>query len=121
MKTIALALFMSVVCCSAAIAADQAVVETPLRDPWVPPQLKRAGPPPPETQGAALRAQVERKLRAGFDAADVEGQGSLTREQAQNAGLGFIAKHFERIDAGHTGRVTFDEYLNYLRSQGAQL
>jgi uncharacterized protein YcgL (UPF0745 family) len=32
---------------------------------WVPPQLAKSYSPP--THGAELRAQVERKLRAGFD------------------------------------------------------
>jgi len=120
-KRTLLALLLGTALTSSALAADQAIVETPLRDPWVPPETKRAAAPAPETQGEALRAQVERKLRASFDAADVEGRGSLTRDQAQRGGLGFIAKHFDLIDTGHTGRVTFDDYLNYLRAQGARL
>jgi hypothetical protein len=121
MKSAFLALVLGAAMTSAALGAEQAIVETPLRDPWVPPETKRAAVPAPETQGEALRAQVERKLRASFDAADVEGRGSLTRDQAQRGGLGFIAKHFDRIDTGHTGRVTVDGYLNYLRAQGARL
>ena len=99
--------------------------ETLLRDPWVPPEViaKRAsaqGLQQPSS-GAELQAQVERKLRAGFDAADVEQRGSITREQAKSAGLGLIAREFERIDAARTGRVTFEDYKRYLRARGAAL
>ena len=105
---------------AAAITADAATVETPMLDPWVPPALRKAAPRPP-VDGVELKALVERKLRASFDAADVAGAGSLTREQASAAGLGFVVKHFERIDAGGTGRVTFDDLKRYLRAQGADI
>ena len=93
-------------------------METPILDPWVPPSLRKAAPRPP-AEGVELKAQVERKLRASFDAADVAGAGSLTREQAGAAGLGFVVKNFDRIDAAGTGRVTFDELTRHLRAQGA--
>jgi Ca2+-binding EF-hand superfamily protein len=72
------------------------------------------------TQGAALAAQVERKLHASFQAADSAGTGRITREQARAAGLGTVAEHFDRIDAQHTGTVSFDEVRRYLKSQGAR-
>ncbi len=58
---------------AAAAESPPATIERPMRDPWVPPELRKPAPAPP-TQGAALRAQVERKLKAGFDAADVKPQ-----------------------------------------------
>src|SRR5882757_10018482 len=67
--------------------------EQPLRDPWVPPESRKPSTAPP-TEGAALRAQVERKLKKAFDAADVSHTGSLTRQQANAAGLGLVARHF---------------------------
>jgi hypothetical protein len=105
-----------------AFAAESppAAAQRPLRDPWVPPE-SRQPPTAPATQGAALRAQVERKLKHDFDAADVTGTGTLTREQAQAAGLGYIAKHFDQIDRSKSGVVRFDDVKRYLRERGAQL
>ena len=96
-----------------------------LRDPWVPDAVKakklNAAPEEHATQGAALRAQVERKLRASFDSADVEGRGSITLAQARAAGLGRIARDFDQIDALGAGRITFDDYKRHLRARGAAL
>ena len=99
--------------------------ELPLRDPWVPDAVKtkraNAFAEGPATRGAALQAQVQRKLRDSFDAADVEGQGSITLSQARAAGLGLIAREFERIDVTRSGRITFDDYLRFLRARGAAI
>jgi hypothetical protein len=97
-----------------------ATIETTIRDPWVPPAL-RTPAPTPAPQGAALRAQVERKLRAGFDAADVSRVGTVTRGQARAAGLGYIVKHFDEIDRQRAGAVSFDDVKRFLRTRGAQL
>jgi hypothetical protein len=105
---------------SVAFAAAGQTMQTPMLDPWVPPTLRKAVPRQP-AEGTALKAQVERKLRASFDAADVAGAGSLTREQASAAGLGFVVKNFDQIDATGAGRVTFDDLKRYLRAQGADL
>ena len=103
-----------------ALSATAQTMETPMLDPWVPPTLRKAAPRPP-AGGDALKAEVERKLRADFDAADVEHAGTLTREQARAGGLGYIVKGFERIDAAGTGRVAFDDVKRYLRANGANL
>jgi hypothetical protein len=95
------------------------VSSTPLRDPWVPPALRKPSTAAP-SQGADLRAQTERKLKAGFDAA-AGSAGTLTRDQASAAGLGFIAKHYDEIDQGHTGAVRFADVKRFLQSRGAQL
>jgi hypothetical protein len=110
--TVALALLL-------AVPAAPAQSQAELRDPWIPPALRAVTPAAPTT-GAALQAQVERKLRARFDAADVEGTGALTREQARAAGLGLVANNFDRIDVGRTGKVTFEDLKRYLRSRGAR-
>jgi len=91
-----------------------------LRDPWVPEHARKASSAPP-TEGAALRAQVEAKLRAAFDAADTKRRGTLTRDEAKAAGLGYVAEHFERIDTRKSGRVSFDDVKRYLRARGAAL
>ena len=112
--------WIGALCAALSLAAAAAEMETPMLDPWVPPHLRKAAPRPPAA-GADLKAAVERKLRASFDAADTAAAGSVTREQAQAAGLGFVVKNFDRIDAGGTGRVTFDDLKRYLRAQGADL
>ena len=103
-----------------AIAADPppAVTETPMRDPWVPPEARKPSTTPP-ARGAELRAQAERKLAASFDAADVDHTGTLTRAQAQAAGLGFIARHFDDIDVRRSGVIRFDDVARYLDQRRA--
>ena len=88
-------------------------IEVPVRDPWVPPEVRaKVTKPPPETQGAELQAQVDRKLRARFDA--IAKDGKLSREQARAGGLGAIAERFDAIDTAGRGYVTYDEYRRYL-------
>jgi len=105
---------------AATAQSPPATIETTIRDPWVPPEL-RTPAPTPAPQGAALRAQVERKLKAGFDAADVNRSGTVTRDQARAAGLGYIVKHFDDIDRQRAGAVSFDDVKRFLRARGAQL
>jgi hypothetical protein len=114
---------LSLLCAaSSTLAADSppAVVETPMLDPWVAPHARKPSTAAP-TQGAELRVEVERKLKQGFDAADVRRQGTITREQARAAGLGYVAEHFDEIDRARAGSVRFDDVKRYLRERGAQL
>ena len=98
--------------------AQGAAAELPMLDPWVPPAVRakaaaeaRAEP----TEGAALRSQVEAKLKARFDAAAGQG-GALTREQAAARGLGAVARDFDAIDRRGAGRVSFEDYRRFLRA-----
>jgi len=118
MRTFALALGMGL--CVLVAHAGEGHSAGPLRGPWVPQSARVEGPPPPETRGEALRAQVERKLQATFAAADTEGRGSITREQARAANLGLVADNFDQIDHGRTGRVSFEDLKRYLRQRGAR-
>jgi hypothetical protein len=102
-----------------AVAGDGPAVG-PLRDPWVPPAARAQPRTHEETRGEALRGQVENKLRESFAAADTQGQGSITREQARAANLGVVADNFDAIDEARTGRVTFDDLKRFLRSRGAK-
>ena len=97
-----------------------AEAQTPMLDPWVPPAI-RGGKAAIPSQGAALQEQVDGKLRAHFAAADVKGTGTLTRAQAQAAGLVFIVNHFDRIDQRKVGVVNFDEVIYFLRQRESQL
>ncbi len=103
-------------------AADVAllppVAEQPLRDPWVPPAAQPSSVPAP-AEGAALRAQVERKLKAAFDSADTDGSGAITRAQAEAHGLGYIVNNFDAIDQRHAGVVTFDDVRAFMQRRAA--
>jgi hypothetical protein len=89
-------------------------------DPCVPPSVAKSIPVDrTPTQGAALRAEVEQRLRAPFDAAAV--QGLLTREQARAAGLGHIATNFDAIDREGRGAIRFEDYKRFLKERGAAL
>lgn len=95
-------------------------LQAPLCDPCLPPALRNVTPAAP-TEGAALQAQVERKLRQRFDAADVAKRGALTREEARAGGLGRVANDFDRIDTAGRGSVTFEDVKRYLRERGGKL
>lgn len=56
------------------------------------------------------------KHKARFMAADTNGDGALTREEADTAGLHRIVKYFDRLDANGDGKVTRDEMRSRLRS-----
>ena len=103
-------------------AADNppASAQTPMRDPWVPPDARKPSTAP-STTGAALREQVERKLKRAFDEADTGHTGALTREQAKAHGLGYISDHWDEIDRRNSGVVRFDDVKRFLRERGAKL
>ena len=102
-------------------AADPApaVIETPHRDPWVPPSALPATPAVPTT-GAQLRAQAEQTLAAAFAAADTAHKGTLTLAEARAAGLGFVARHFDEIDTARAGAVSFDDVSRFLARREAK-
>jgi hypothetical protein len=89
-------------------------------DPCVPPSVAKSMPVGrTPTQGTALRAEVEQRLRAPFDAAAREGM--LTREQARAAGLGHITANFDAIDREGRGAIRFEDYKRFLKERGAAL
>lgn len=93
-------------------AAGAAAAQAPIsNDAMVPPAL-RVRPAEPPATGAALRAQALAKLEAQFRAADADNNGSLSVEEAK--GFGFVARHFDAIDVGGRGAVTFDDLRAYL-------
>jgi hypothetical protein len=99
--------------------AGDGKAEVPMRDPWVPPQVRASAASAPQTRGAALHVQVEAKLKQSFDAADTDHSGSITREQAKAANLGVVANHFDQIDTAGTGRVSFEDVKRFLKKRGA--
>ncbi|VWC09480.1 2-oxoglutarate dehydrogenase [Burkholderia pseudomultivorans] len=97
-------------------AAPQRARQAQLGDPYVPPAARRptAGT---QTTGAALHAQVVRKLARQFGAADTQNTGSITEAQARAAGLGYVANHFRQIDASGSGRVSFADVQRYMQAR----
>ncbi|QCP52722.1 2-oxoglutarate dehydrogenase [Trinickia violacea] len=77
----------------------------------------RPAPVTPST-GAQLQQQAQQRLEARLGANTVLNNGaSITKEQAQSNGLGYIAKHFDQIDTAHSGRVSMDSVRQYLQQQ----
>ncbi|VWC15929.1 2-oxoglutarate dehydrogenase E3 [Burkholderia lata] len=97
-------------------AAPARARQAQLGDPYVPPAARKptAGT---RTTGAALHAQVVRKLARQFSAADSQNTGSITESQARAAGLGYVANHFRQIDSGGNGRVSFADVQRYMQAR----
>jgi hypothetical protein len=101
-----------------ALGAAQA---TPHLDPGRPPaaQVQAAQAENrmrPASVGATLEADSTRLLRASFDAADIAHRGTLSRDEAQAGGFGWVTQHFDAIDARHAGRVSFDDVWRYYKA-----
>jgi Ca2+-binding EF-hand superfamily protein len=54
------------------------------------------------------------KLKKRFDDADQDGNGTLSRDEARKAGLGFVDKNFDHIDTTQRGSISFDDLKTYL-------
>ncbi|OWW22701.1 hypothetical protein [Noviherbaspirillum denitrificans] len=57
------------------------------------------------------------KFSDQFKAADKDGDGALTREEAKNANLTRVVDNFDRLDANKDGKVTREEIRALLRSR----
>lgn len=80
----------------------------------------RAAPVLPST-GAALQQQAQQRVDARLGGNTVLSNGAaVTKAQAQSSGLGFVSKHFDEIDAKHTGRVTMSDVRQFIRQQQVQ-
>jgi hypothetical protein len=84
--------------------------------PYLPPD-KRKPSSEPAAAGEELRAQAMQKLKKRFEEADLDARGSLTRDEARKAGLGFVLKNFDRIDTSHRGMVSFDDLKAFLQQR----
>ena len=101
------------------LAAVTPARATPHLDPGKPPASAQQAAQAetrtrPASIGTTLDSDAKRHLRASFDAADTAHHGTLSREEAQAGGFGWIANHFDAIDTQRAGRVSFDDVKRYL-------
>jgi Ca2+-binding EF-hand superfamily protein len=66
---------------------------------------------------AASHAKAHEKFEAKFKAADKDGDGTLSKEEAQAAKMPHIVKNFDAIDANKDGKVTPEELRAFMASQ----
>jgi Ca2+-binding EF-hand superfamily protein len=71
----------------------------------------------PANSGQPLRAKYLAKFEAQFSTADKDGDGALTKAEADAGGLGRIVENFDRIDTNKDGKVTREEIRAMLRSR----
>jgi hypothetical protein len=80
----------------------------------------RVAPVLPST-GATLQQQAQKRVDARLGGNTLLGNGAaVTKAQAQSSGLGFVAKHFDEIDAKHTGRVTMSDVRQFIQQRQVQ-
>ena len=60
--------------------------------------------------------QMRQQEQEKFKSADKDGNGSLSKEEAQQ-GMPQLAKNFDKIDANHDGQVSPDEIKQYYQSR----
>ena len=94
----------------------QEAATLPRSEPYVP-KAQRIPSREAPAAGAGLKEQALSKLRQRFEEADTDRSGSLTRQEAAAAGLGYVAANFEEIDRAHKGAVTFAEVKAFLRQR----
>jgi len=87
--------------------------------PYLPPSLRSPAPSTPAS-GQALHNQAMDKLKKRFQEADLDASGSLTREEARRAGLGYVDNHFDQIDSAGRGKVSFDDVRGYMAKRDKQ-
>ena len=93
-------------------SASSAMRNVPI-EPNVPPSLRN--PVRDATTGPVLlRYHAMQKLKKRFDDADLDGSGTLTPDEARQAGLNFVVKNFERIDTSQRGAINFEDLKAYL-------
>ncbi|AJY44120.1 hypothetical protein I6G56_03205 [Burkholderia humptydooensis] len=70
------------------------------------------------TTGAQLQQQAQSRLAASLGASGALRNGAaVTKAQAQASGLGYVAQHFDEIDAAHTGKVTLKQVQQFIEQQ----
>lgn len=71
----------------------------------------------PGNESRPVRAKYLAKFDAQFSSADKDGDGALSKAEAQNAGMGRVVENFDRLDANKDGKLTRDEIRAMIRSR----
>ena len=70
-----------------------------------------------QTPGGGERGQkMAAELQKRFAAADANGDGRLTQDEAK-AGMPMVYKHFDEIDSAHSGSITLKDIAAFARAQ----
>jgi hypothetical protein len=70
----------------------------------------------PPADAPERRAQMAQQMAEHFKAADKDGDGALTRAEAE-AGLPRLAKRFDDIDTAKTGKITLEQIRSFMQKQ----
>lgn len=70
-------------------------------------------------QGASRIEQFQARLDERFGAADQDKDGWVTRAEAE-AGMPFVARHFDQIDTQGKGRLSKDDIVAYVAERASQ-
>jgi Ca2+-binding EF-hand superfamily protein len=71
-----------------------------------------------QAQDADRAKQMAAEMQKRFAAADKNGDGRLTREEAQG-GMPYVYKHFDAIDKNKQGSISLAEIAAFAREQRA--
>ncbi len=69
-----------------------------------------------DAAGAGLAGGRGAELQKRFAAADQNGDGKLTREEAQ-AGMPMVYKHFDEIDKAHAGSISLADIAAFVKER----
>ncbi len=98
-------------------ACAGAMAQTPASAaPSLPPSL-RTPSAVPAASGQALRNEAMQKLQRRFEEADLDASGSLTRDEAERAGLGYVVASFDEIDSAGQGKVSFADVKRFMQER----
>ncbi|GAB3540681.1 hypothetical protein GCM10027343_10110 [Noviherbaspirillum agri] len=67
----------------------------------------------PQKKPAGYLARFDEKFRN----ADKDGDGALTKTEAESAGMGRVVEHFDKLDADRDGKVTRSEIRALVRQR----
>lgn len=106
-----------ILCAALALLAPCAMAQANTANPGpsLPPALRTPSPAVPAS-GQALRDEAMQKLKRRFEEADLA-SGSLSLEEAQRAGLGFVVTSFDQIDSAGRGKVSFDDVKKFMQQR----
>ncbi|MEP7299527.1 MAG: EF-hand domain-containing protein [Burkholderiales bacterium] len=71
-----------------------------------------------QSADAGRAAQVQAELQKRFAAADANGDGRLTRDEAKGK-MPLVYKHFDEIDTAHSGGITLADIAAFAIAQRA--